>query len=88
MADEIAPQFNIHDAKAHLSRVISAVEHDEMMAGRAGAPTATVTSRTRTGRTTYRAAHGPRRGTPVLTESSDSSEASQASHAASAGCRD
>ena len=41
---EAAAQFNIHDAKTHLSRIIDRVEHgEEIIISRAGTPVARVT---------------------------------------------
>jgi prevent-host-death family protein len=44
MSSETAgPQFNIHDAKTHLSRIIDRVEHgEEIIISRAGTPVAKV----------------------------------------------
>jgi prevent-host-death family protein len=40
---EAATQFNIHDAKTHLSRIIDRVEHgEEIIISRAGTPVAKV----------------------------------------------
>ncbi|MER7002392.1 type II toxin-antitoxin system prevent-host-death family antitoxin [Dactylosporangium sp. NPDC000555] len=41
--EAVAPQFNIHDAKTHLSRIIDRVEHgEEIIISRAGTPVAKV----------------------------------------------
>ena len=43
MAAESAAQFNIHDAKTNLSRIIERVEHgEEIIISRAGTPVAKV----------------------------------------------
>jgi prevent-host-death family protein len=43
MSGESAPQFNIHDAKTNLSRIIDRVEHgEEIIISRAGTPVAKV----------------------------------------------
>ncbi|MFI5916071.1 type II toxin-antitoxin system Phd/YefM family antitoxin [Dactylosporangium sp. NPDC051541] len=42
-SDAIVPQFNIHDAKTNLSRIIDRVEHgEEIIISRAGTPVAKV----------------------------------------------
>jgi prevent-host-death family protein len=43
MASEPLPQFNIHDAKTNLSRIVERVEHGEVIViSRAGKPVAKV----------------------------------------------
>ena len=43
MSAEVTGQFNIHDAKTHLSRIIARVEHgEEIIISRAGTPVAKV----------------------------------------------
>jgi len=43
MSSEAAAQFNIHDAKTNLSRIIERVEHgEEIVISRAGTPVAKV----------------------------------------------
>jgi prevent-host-death family protein len=43
MSSEAAAQFNIHDAKTNLSRIIERVEHgEEIIISRAGTPVAKV----------------------------------------------
>ena len=43
MSSEPVEQFNIHDAKTHLSRIIDRVEHgEEIIISRAGRPVAKV----------------------------------------------
>ncbi|WP_084161491.1 type II toxin-antitoxin system Phd/YefM family antitoxin [Nocardia sp. BMG51109] len=43
MSGNAAEQFNIHDAKTHLSRIIDRVEHgEEIVISRAGTPVAKV----------------------------------------------
>ena len=42
-ADAAAPQYNIHEAKTNLSRIIDRVEHgEEIIISRAGTPVAKV----------------------------------------------
>jgi len=48
MSSEPAAQFNIHDAKTNLSRIIDRVEHgEEIIISRAGTPVAKVIPLTR-----------------------------------------
>ncbi|GIH12800.1 type II toxin-antitoxin system Phd/YefM family antitoxin [Rugosimonospora africana] len=48
MSSEPAAQFNIHDAKTNLSRIIERVEHgEEIIISRAGTPVAKVVPLTR-----------------------------------------
>jgi prevent-host-death family protein len=73
---EAAAQFNIHDAKTNLSRIIERVESgEEIIIARAGHPVAKVVPLTerisRTGR-------GSLRGRLVLAEDWDSAEVNQA----------
>jgi len=42
MSGDAAAQFNIHDAKTNLSRIIKRVEHGEEIISRAGRPVAKV----------------------------------------------
>ena len=43
MSETAVPQFNIHDAKTNLSRIIDRVEHgEEIIISRAGTPVAKV----------------------------------------------
>ena len=42
-SEAVVPQFNIHDAKTNLSRIIERVEHgEEIIISRAGTPVAKV----------------------------------------------
>ncbi|SCF46766.1 type II toxin-antitoxin system Phd/YefM family antitoxin [Micromonospora mirobrigensis] len=71
---EAAAQYNIHDAKTNLSRIIERVEHgEEILISRAGTPVAKVIplrSRRRTGR-------GSLRGRLVLPADWDSDEVNE-----------
>jgi prevent-host-death family protein len=76
MSSEAAAQFNIHDAKTNLSRIIDRVEHgEEIIISRAGTPVAKVVPLirrvTRTGR-------GSLAGALVMTEDWDSVEVNDA----------
>jgi len=76
MAGEGAAQFNIHDAKTNLSRIIERVEHgEEIVISRAGTPVAKVVPLTRTARRTMR---GSLRGTLVMAPDWDSAEVNDA----------
>jgi len=72
MIVEHQAQYNIHDAKTNLSRIIERVEHgEEVIISRAGTPVAGVvplTSRV------HRTARGSLRGTLVMTPDWDSAE--------------
>ncbi|MEV1159934.1 type II toxin-antitoxin system prevent-host-death family antitoxin [Micromonospora chokoriensis] len=71
MAGEAAAQFNIHDAKTNLSRIIERVEHgEEIVISRAGTPVAKVIPLRRTTRT----GRGSLRGSLDLTGDWDSDE--------------
>jgi prevent-host-death family protein len=75
MSREPATQFNIHDAKTNLSRIIERVEHgEEIIISRAGTPVAKVVPLThrvsRTGR-------GSLAGTLVIAEDWDSAEVNE-----------
>ncbi|MFI6785381.1 type II toxin-antitoxin system Phd/YefM family antitoxin [Micromonospora sp. NPDC050276] len=71
MAGEAAAQFNIHDAKTNLSRIIERVEHgEEIVISRAGTPVAKVIPLRRTTRT----GRGSLRGALDLTVDWDSDE--------------
>ncbi|MGC4750067.1 type II toxin-antitoxin system Phd/YefM family antitoxin [Micromonospora sp. DT201] len=75
MSGEAAAQFNIHDAKTNLSRIIERVEHgEEIVISRAGTPVAKVIPLHRTART----GRGSLRGTLDLTEDWDSDEVNDA----------
>ncbi|MCO1658934.1 type II toxin-antitoxin system Phd/YefM family antitoxin [Pseudonocardia humida] len=72
MSSDAASQFNIHDAKTNLSRIIDRVEHgEEIIISRAGTPVAKVVPLTR--RVT-RTGRGSLAGTLVATEDWDSDE--------------
>ena len=70
MSDGAAEQFNIHDAKTNLSRIIERVEHgEEIIISRAGRPVAKVVPLT--GRV-QRSGRGSLRGKLVLAPDWDS----------------
>jgi prevent-host-death family protein len=70
MSGEPAAQFNIHDAKTNLSRIIERVEHgEEIIISRAGNPVAKVIPLT--GRV-QRSGRGSLRGTLQLAQDWDS----------------
>ena len=72
MPAESAAQFNIHDAKTNLSRIIERVEHgEEIIISRAGHPVAKVVPLTRT---VDRTGRGSLRGKLVVTADWDSDE--------------
>jgi prevent-host-death family protein len=75
MPSDAAAQFNIHDAKTNLSRIIERVESgEEIVIARAGHPVAKVVPlRGRTGRT----GRGSLRGRLVVAEDWDSAEVNQ-----------
>ena len=76
MSSEGAAQFNIHEAKTNLSRIIERVEHgEEIIISRAGHPVAKVIPLTRG---TDRAGRGSLRGKLVLAEDWDSDEVNEA----------
>lgn len=76
MSSEAAAQFNIHDAKSNLSRIINRVEHgEEIVISRAGTPVAKVVPLTRTVNRTHR---GSLRGTLVIADDWDSDEINDA----------
>jgi prevent-host-death family protein len=55
MSGDAAAQFNIHDAKTNLSRIIERVEHgEEIIISRAGTPVAKVIPLDRRGRGSLR----------------------------------
>ena len=65
-------QFNIHDAKTNLSRIIERVEHgEEIIISRSGKPVAKVVPLTRS---VHRTARGSLRGKLVTTADWDSDE--------------
>jgi prevent-host-death family protein len=71
-----AAQFNIHEAKTHLSRIIERVEHgEEIVISRAGTPIAKVIPlNARTNRTS----RGCLRGRLVMADDWDSDDVNQA----------
>lgn len=70
MVEDSAPQFNIHEAKTQLSRIIERVEHgEEIVISRAGTPVAKVVPLQRQAR---RSGRGSLRGELVLAEDWDS----------------
>jgi prevent-host-death family protein len=72
MSAEAAEQFNIHDAKTNLSRIIERVEHgEEIIISRAGRPVAKVIPLVRT---VSRTARGSLRGKLTLSEDWNSAE--------------
>jgi prevent-host-death family protein len=76
MSSEPAAQFNIHDAKTNLSRIIDRVEHGEVIIiSRAGHPVAKVIPLPRTPR---RGGRGSLRGKLVLADDWDSPEVNEA----------
>jgi prevent-host-death family protein len=76
MVAENGSQFNIHDAKTNLSRIIERVEHgEEIIISRAGTPVAKVVPLARTVR---RTARGSLRGQLVMTSDWDSDEVNDA----------
>jgi prevent-host-death family protein len=75
MSSDAAAQFNIHDAKTNLSRIIDRVEHgEEIIISRAGTPVAKVIPLTRT---VDRSGRGSLRGKLVVTEDWDSPEVNE-----------
>ena len=76
MAAESSSQFNIHDAKTNLSRIIERVEHgEEIIISRAGTPVAKVVPLTRA---VHRAGRGSLRGQLVMAPDWDSDEVNEA----------
>jgi prevent-host-death family protein len=76
MASEAAAQFNIHDAKTNLSRIIDRVEHgEEIIISRAGHPVAKVIPLFRTANRTGR---GSLRGKLTMAKDWDSPEINEA----------
>lgn len=76
MAGEAAAQFNIHEAKTHLSRIIDRVEHgEEIIISRAGHPVAKVVPLTRQA---GRVGRGSLRDRLVVAEDWDSPEVNEA----------
>src|SRR5262249_41106262 len=76
MSSEAATQFNIHDAKTNLSRIIARVEHgEEIIISRAGTPVAKVIPLTRR---VSRTGRGSLTGRLVIAEDWDSREVNEA----------
>jgi prevent-host-death family protein len=76
MSAENAEQFNIHDAKTNLSRIIERVEHgEEIVISRAGTPVAKVVPLTRR---VDRRGRGSLRGQLVVASDWDSDEVNEA----------
>ena len=75
MSSDIDTQFNIHDAKTNLSRIIDRVEHgEEIIISRAGHPVAKVIPLTRT---VNRRGRGSLRGQLVVADDWDSDEVNE-----------
>ncbi len=76
MVAESSSQFNIHDAKTNLSRIIERVERgEEIIISRAGTPVAKVVPLTRT---VHRSGRGSLRGKLVVSHDWDSREVNDA----------
>jgi prevent-host-death family protein len=76
MTTESAAQFNIHDAKTNLSRIIERVEHgEEIIISRAGTPVAKIVPLTRR---VSRTGRGSLRGRLVTAPDWDSDEVNEA----------
>jgi prevent-host-death family protein len=76
MAAESSSQFNIHDAKTNLSRIIERVEHgEEIIISRAGTPVAKVVP---LNRTVHRTGRGTLRGQLAMASDWDSDEVNEA----------
>lgn len=76
MSIEPAAQYNIHDAKTHLSRILERVEHgEEIIISRAGHPIAKVVPLFRT---VNRTGRGSLRGEMIVADDWDSAETNEA----------
>jgi len=76
MSGDAAAQFNIHDAKTNLSRIIERVEHgEEIVIARAGNPVAKVVP---LAHGLERRGRGSLRGKLVIAEDWDSDEVNEA----------
>ncbi|MGW6333670.1 type II toxin-antitoxin system Phd/YefM family antitoxin [Nocardia rhamnosiphila] len=76
MASSAAEQFNIHEAKTNLSRIVERVERgEEIVISRAGHPVAKVVPLVRRA---HRTGRGSLRGTLVLEADWDSDETNEA----------
>jgi prevent-host-death family protein len=74
-ADPAGAQFNIHDAKTHLSRIIDRVEHgEEIVISRAGTPVAKVVPLSARAR---RTGYGSLAGQLVMSDDWDSPEVNE-----------
>lgn len=72
MVAEHLPQYNIHEAKTNLSRIIERVEHgEEIVISRAGTPVARVIPLSQH---VHRTARGSLRGSLVMAPDWDSAE--------------
>jgi prevent-host-death family protein len=76
MSVEALPQFNVHEAKTHLSRIIERVEHgEEIIISRAGNPVAKLVPLTQK---VHRTGRGSLRGRLAMAEDWDSPEVNEA----------
>jgi prevent-host-death family protein len=76
MTGEAAAQFNIHEAKTNLSRIIERVERgEEIVISRAGHPVAKVVPLTRT---VHRSGRGSLRGALRMSDDWDCAEVNEA----------
>jgi prevent-host-death family protein len=76
MPGDAAAQFNVHDAKTHLSRILERVEQgEEIIISRAGIPIAKVVPLTRN---VNRAGRGSLRGKLTVAADWDSDEVNEA----------
>ncbi len=76
MTAESSAQFNIHEAKTNLSRLVDRVEHgEEIIISRAGVPVARITKYSKR---VNRSARGSLRGELVLSPDWDSDEVNEA----------
>ncbi len=76
MSSDAATQFNVHDAKTNLSRILERVEHgEEIIISRAGTPIAKVVPLTRSANRTGR---GSLRGKLKVAPDWDSDEVNEA----------
>jgi prevent-host-death family protein len=76
LSSDTAAQFNVHDAKTHLSRILERVEHgEEIIISRAGTPIAKVVPLTPR---INRSGRGSLRGKLTVTADWDSDEVNEA----------
>jgi len=74
--DNMANQYNVHEAKTHLSRIIERVEHgEEIVISRAGEPAAKVVPFPRK---VHRSSRGSLKGALTLADDWDSREVNAA----------